>query len=136
MQVLISFLNFLEHIPWFYRAQGYAFLRNIFFPAFQGSAGPFPLHCLTATRLRGPFQSGLGLYVKNSWKSDFGAAEGTQRYQGVALWAENTHSLKLRCGYGEERTRQRSFKPRSEFNFLFRDTAGFQTDLPGSGTQN
>ena len=72
MQVLISFLNFLEHIPWFYRAQGYAFLRNIFFPAFQGSAGPFPLHCLTATRLRGPFQSGLGLYVKNSWKSDLG----------------------------------------------------------------
>jgi hypothetical protein len=25
---------------------------------------------------------------------------------------------------------------RSEFNFLFRDTAGFQSDLPGSGTQN
>ena len=46
--------------------------KYIFFPAFQGSAGPFPLHCLTATRLRGPFQSGLGLYVKNSWKSDLG----------------------------------------------------------------
>ena len=43
----------------------------------------------------------------------------------VALWAENPHSLKLRCGYGAERARQRSFKPRSEFNFLFRDTAGF-----------
>ncbi len=43
---------------------------------------------------------------------------------------------KLRCGYGAERTRQRSFKPQSEFNFLFRDTAGFQTDLPGSGTPN
>ena len=54
----------------------------------------------------------------------------------VVLWAENSHSLKLRCGYGAERTRQRSFKPRSEFYFLFRDTAGFQTDLPGSGTQN
>ena len=55
--------------------------KYIFFPAFQGSAGPFPLHCLTATRLRGPFQSGLGLYVKNmeeyflmktNWKSDLG----------------------------------------------------------------
>ncbi|MBQ1594008.1 MAG: hypothetical protein II077_18380, partial [Treponema sp.] len=40
------------------------------------------------------------------------------------------------------RGRQRRLKPalerneRSEFNFLFRDTAGFQTDLPGSGTQN
>ena len=56
--------------------------------------------------------------------------------QRKANTAENSHSLKLRCGYGAERTRQRSFKPRSEFNFLFRDTAGFQTDLPGSGTQN
>ena len=47
----------------------------------------------------------------------------------VALWAENPHSLKLRCGYGAERTRQRSFKPRSEFNFLFRDTAGFSDEF-------
>ncbi|MBQ1712978.1 MAG: hypothetical protein II030_01150, partial [Treponema sp.] len=29
-----------------------------------------------------------------------------------------------------------SLNERSEFNFLFRDTASFQTDLPGSGTQN
>ncbi|MBQ1643147.1 MAG: hypothetical protein II103_01310, partial [Treponema sp.] len=43
---------------------------------------------------------------------------------------------RMKTRIGAERTRQRSFKPRSEFNFLFRDTAGFQADLPGSGTQN
>jgi hypothetical protein len=43
---------------------------------------------------------------------------------------------RLKTRIGAERTRQRSFKPRSEFNFRFRDTAGFQTDLPGSETQN
>ena len=32
--------------------------------------------------------------------------------------------MRLKTRIGAERTRQRSFKPRSEFNFLFRDTAG------------
>ena len=33
--------------------------------------------------------------------------------------------IRLKIRIGAERTRQRSFKPQSEFNFLFRDTAGF-----------
>ncbi len=33
-------------------------------PAFQGSGGPYPLHCLSATRLRGPFQPGVGLNMQ------------------------------------------------------------------------
>ena len=45
--------------------------RKAFYPAFQGSAGPFPLHCLAATRLRRALPIGARLDFKYPFDSHF-----------------------------------------------------------------
>ena len=100
-------------------------------PLLPGSAlrqaqGPNP----TATR-SAPFQSGLGFISRKLISTIF----FYEKQLEISL-VRSGRQIRLKTRIGAERTRQRSFKPQSEFNFLFRDTAGFQTDLPGSGTPN
>ncbi len=84
----------------------------------------------TATR-SAPFQSGLGFISRKLISTIF----SYEKQLEISL-VRSGRQIRLKTRIGAERTRQRSFKPQSEFNFLFRDTAGFQTDLPGSGTPN
>ena len=65
----------------------------------------------TKKHLRGAPPISVSLAPRSYTQCNTGNQFGVQRKSKPA---ENPHGLKLRCGYGAERTRQRSFKPQSE----------------------
>ncbi len=120
------FLDFLERISSLYCLQ---FLQECnLYPLSRATLSLRPAKGGLAAQ---PFQSGLGFISRKLISTIF----FYEKQLEISL-VRSGRQIRLKTRIGAERTRQRSFKPRSEFNFLFRDTAGFQTDLPGSGTPN
>ena len=70
-------------------------------PAFQGSGGPFPLHCLAATATP-PFQSGVGLNGKNDGTSLQTHKNKRRFIRKLALFALSCTMLMSSCATAQE----------------------------------
>ena len=98
MQVLISFLNFFEFFGAYFfvlLCQGYAIVQIYIFPSFPGFRWALPAPLPNGNQRARALPIGARLICEKQLEIRFGRNEKENM-------AENTHSLKLRCGYGAE----------------------------------